>query len=79
MHPLDCKYTILSFPKMLIALTNPYGKGGRGGSAVKEGARVKRASHYYYIYVYASHYYYIYVYACTRSVFFFQIRSIKSL
>ena len=24
-----------------------YGEGGRGGCAVKEGARVKRASHYY--------------------------------
>ena len=24
-----------------------YGEGGRGGSAVKEGASVKRASHYY--------------------------------
>ena len=24
-----------------------YGEGGKGGSAVKEGARVKQASHYY--------------------------------
>ena len=38
MHPLDCKYTILSFPKMLIALTTCMGRGERG-SVEKEGAR----------------------------------------
>ena len=57
------------------------------GSAVKEGARVKRAiiiSHYY-LYVYNLFRVSLFhsdetfhVYACTRSVFF-QIRSIKSL
>ena len=26
MHPLDCKYTILSFPTMLLALTNCMGR-----------------------------------------------------
>ena len=31
MHPLDCKYTILSFPKMLIALTTCRGGRKRGG------------------------------------------------
>ena len=48
MHPLDCKYTILSFPKMLITLTTGMGRGGLEGESVeKEGARVKWASHYY--------------------------------
>ena len=46
MHPFDCKYTILSFPKMLMALTTCMGRG-RGGSVEKEGGRVNRASHYY--------------------------------
>ena len=35
MDPLDCKYTILSFPEMLMALTTCMGRGegerGRGG------------------------------------------------
>ena len=31
MHPLDCKYTILSFPKMLIALTTCMGREEEGG------------------------------------------------
>ena len=30
MHPLDCKYSILSFPKMLIALTTCMGRRERG-------------------------------------------------
>ena len=47
MHPLDCKYTILSFPEMLIALTTCMGRWERvEGSVEKEGARIKRASHY---------------------------------
>ena len=48
------------------------------GSAVKEGARVKRASHYYY-YIYNLFRVSLFhsdmtfhVYACTRSVFFFK-------
>ena len=42
MHPLDCKYTILSFAKMLIVLTACMGRGG----LKREGARIKRAGHY---------------------------------
>ena len=34
MHPLDCKYTILSFPKMLITLTTCIGRGDRGEGGV---------------------------------------------
>ena len=57
-----------------------YGEGGRGGSAVKEVARVKQAiiiSHYY---LYIHNLFRVslfhsdqtfHVYACTRSVFFF--------
>ena len=38
-HPLDCKYTFLSFPKMLNALTTCTG-------SEKEGTGVKWAGHY---------------------------------
>ena len=41
MHPLDCKYFIIS--ENADCIDNLYGEGGRGGSVVKEGARVKRA------------------------------------
>ena len=48
MHPLDCKYTILSIiSENADRIDNLHGKGGRGASVVKELARVKQASHYY--------------------------------
>ena len=41
-------HTVLSFPKMLIALTTTYmGREEEGASAIKKGLRVKRASYYH--------------------------------
>ena len=70
--PLECKYTSLSFLKMLTALTTCMGWGGVGGGGAKKATKVKWASHYYQYYIH-----YVNQYACGLSsiiallIFFF--------
>ena len=58
--PLECKYTSLSFLKMLTALTTCMGRKGGGGA--KEATIVEWASHYYQYYLH-----YVNQYACGLS------------
>ena len=45
--PLGLQIYCLNISENADHIDCPYGEGGRGGSAVKEGVRVKWASHYY--------------------------------